>query len=82
MSEKKKCPNCPRAEVGSVTFGTATEVRDKIDIEWLVEQRVQRTLAERESYSSGLYDGIFYAIIAVVLVAIIFWPEIKKATAA
>ena len=82
MNEKKKCPNCPRAEVGSVTFGPATEVRDKIDIEWLVEQRVQRTLLERQSYSNGLYDGIFYAIIAVVLVAIILWPEIKKATAA
>ena len=82
MSEKKKCPNCPRAEVGSVSFGTATEVRDKIDIEWLVEQRVQRTLAQRQDYLSGMYDGVLYAVIAVVLVAIILWPEIKKATAA
>ena len=79
MNEKKKCP-CPRFVSGNATI--ASPVRDNVDIEWLVEQRVQRTLLERQSYSNGLYDGIFYAIIAVVLVAIILWPEIKKATAA
>ena len=76
MIEKRKCP-CPK-----MTVGSDVQVRDKIDIEWLVEQRVQRTLLERQSYSNGLYDGIFYAIIVIVLVAIILWPEIKKATAA
>jgi hypothetical protein len=83
MSEKKKCP-CPRAEaqgVGSVTPGPEAQSRDRVDIDWLVEQRVHRTLAARENYNSGFWEGLMYGILIVTVAVIVLWPELKKVTA-
>jgi hypothetical protein len=75
MSEKKKCP-CPKA-----INNAAIPPRDRMDIEWLVEQRVQRTLAAKQSYNTGLYDGIIYSVFVISILILVFWPEVKKVVA-
>ena len=52
--------------------------RDRQDIDWAVEQRVQQALSARRSYVNGMYDGVLYTIVALVMVFILVWPEIKK----
>lgn len=52
---------------------------DRRDIDWRVEQKLARVLAERDLYWSGVSDG-FWIAAALVFVAVIFWPEIKTAT--
>lgn len=82
MNEKKRCP-CPRRVITDVDTEkreiTISNVpRDKMDIEWLVEQRVQRTLQARESYNSGFYEGLMYGIIIAAVVAVILYPDLFK----
>lgn len=69
---------CPRNDVtGKVEHCTGF---DRRDIDWRVEQKLARILAERDLYWSGMADGIWIGILVVSLTAILFWPEIKTVT--
>lgn len=66
------CPRDCNAATGKIEFC-------RRDIDWRVEQKLARVLAERDLYWKGVSDGFW--IIAVLLgIAIMFWPEIKTAT--
>jgi hypothetical protein len=46
------------------------------DIDWRVEQKLSRLLAERDLYSDGMIAGISWTIFMLVLIWIAF-PEIR-----
>lgn len=66
---------CPRDDVtGKVEHCTGF---DRRDIDWRVEQKLARVLAERDLYWRGVTDGFWIVAVFVGLV-IMFWPEIKQ----
>lgn len=68
---------CPRDDVtGKVEHCTGF---DRRDIDWRVEQKLARVLAERDLYWRGVADGFWIVAVFFGLV-IMFWPEIKQVT--
>lgn len=66
---------CPRDDVtGKVEHCTGF---DRRDIDWRVEQKLARVLAERDLYWRGVTDGFWIVAVFFGLV-IMFWPEIKQ----
>jgi hypothetical protein len=54
----------------------------KTDIDWRVEQKLARVIAERDLYINGFIYGFLTALIVAVFVGASlasFWPELKKA---
>lgn len=48
---------------------------DRHDIDWRVEQRLAKVLAERDLYIEGFVYGFFIALIVGIALAVSFWPE-------
>jgi len=46
------------------------------DIDWRVEQKLSRLLAERDLYYDGLWQGFWIAVFAMVLLYT-YMPELK-----
>jgi len=47
------------------------------DIDWRVEQKLARVLAERDRYDEGFWHGIYF-VLFFVLVGWLLSPEIKE----
>jgi len=58
--------------IGKIEFSR----EDLRDIDWRVEQKLSRLLAERDLYYDGLWQGFWLAICILVLVWAYF-PELK-----
>ncbi len=47
------------------------------DIDWRVEQKFARLLAERDLYSDGVWHGFFWGIFFTLALLWVCFPEIK-----
>ena len=56
-----------------------TEKTDRHDIDWRVEQRLAKVLAERDLFADGFIYGFLLALFIGGLVVISVWPELPLA---
>jgi len=52
---------------------------DRTDVDWRVEQKLARVLAERDTYVDGFIYGFLTALIVAVVVGFALFPELRKA---
>lgn len=52
---------------------------DRTDLDWRVEQKLARVLAERDTYVDGFIYGFLTAMIIAVVVGFSIYPEYRKA---
>lgn len=65
MSEKES-----NAVTGNITFS-------REDIDWRVEQKLSRLLAEKELFSDGFYAGVSFVLFFLAVLWIVLGPEVK-----
>jgi hypothetical protein len=65
------------SESNAVTGKIELSREDLRDMDWRVEQKLSRLLAERELYSDGFWQGICFAVFIGAIVWM-FAPEIKE----
>lgn len=59
------------SETGKIEFS-------REDIEWKVEQKLARLLAERDRFTEGFWTGLLIGVAIVAYLAFTIWPEVKR----
>ena len=52
---------------------------ERTDIDWRVEQKLARVIAERDTYIDGFIYGFLVALVVAVVVGFALFPELRKA---
>lgn len=61
-------------ETGKIEF---TPSRDSADIEWAVEQRLSKLLAERDLYVDGFLYGFATAAFVAFIIGAYLWQRVE-----
>lgn len=71
-------PECaPEWVKDAIAVGKVTPVQSNVDIDWRVEQKLARVLAERNLYWKGIFDGVLLGLFCIYLIWT-YAPTIKE----
>lgn len=57
--------------------GKLTRMETREDVDWRVEQRLARVLAERDLYWDGFLCGVWVTVLIVAALAVAVWNQIS-----
>lgn len=57
--------------------GKLTRMESREDVDWRVEQRLARVLAERDLYWDGFITGMWITVLVVAAILVAVWNQIK-----
>lgn len=57
--------------------GKLTRMESREDVEWRVEQKLARVLAERDLYWDGFAHGVWITVLIVAALAVAVWNQVS-----